>query len=219
MNVNDWFQTNPPLREGWSHPAACTRGRSLRLKVILFSRFHWRSIPKEEDDLIQPLTLKVSRGKVIGGRWSYSAAYTKGRSLRKMMILSSRLHWRSIRKRWSYSAACTEGQLEKGDLIQPLVLKVNQKKVILFSRLHWRSIRTGDLIQPLALKVDPWGGRWSYSAAYTEGQLEKGDLIQPFALKVDPWGEMWSYSATYAEGRYLGKKVILFSRLHWRSIH
>jgi len=95
---------------------------------------------KEEGNLIQPLKLKVDPWG--GKRWSYSAAYTEGRSLRrKVVILYSRLYWRSIPK-------------EDGDLIQPLALKFGRKKVILFSRLHWRSIRR----------------RWSYLAAYTEGR-------------------------------------------------
>jgi len=162
--------------------------------MILFSRLYWRLIPKEE-----------------WKRWSCSAACTEGRSMRRKVILFSRLHWRLI-------------LVEEDDLTQPLTLKVNRKKVILFSRLHlrlihwrvnvilfsrlrWRSIleEKGDLIQPLTLKVDPLKG--------------KCDLIQPLTLKVNPLGERWSYSAAYAEGWYLGKKVILFSRLHWRSIH
>jgi len=140
--------------------------QSLTGETISTKCLHWGEV-----DHIQPLALEVDQKKV--------------------MILFSRLHWRSIHweEKWSYSAAWTEGQSEKGDLIQPF-----------------------------ALKVDPWGRRWSYSAAYIEGQSEKGDLIQPLALKVNPWRERWSYSAACTEGRSLRVKVILFSRLIWRLI-
>jgi len=213
----------PPLKGGWSYPAACTGGRSEegddliqpftlkvdslgrknvliqplalevnRKKVILFNRSHWRSILEEEGDLIQPLTLKVNRKKVIlfnrlrwksileeegdlihpltlkvnpwGRMWSYSAAYTKGQSLRRKVILFSRLRWRSIPE-------------EEGDLIQPLALKVDQKKVILFSRLNWRSIH-------LERKVILFSHlRWRSIPE------EEGDLIRPLALKVDSLGK------------------------------
>jgi len=174
--------------------------------MILFSRFHWRSIHEEE-----------------GWRWYYSAAYTEDRSLgrnvilfsrlhwrsipeenddliqslalkvnQKKVILFSRLHWRSIRRRWSYSAACTEGRSEKGDFIQPFALKVDQKKVILFSRLHWRSIpeENDDLIQPLTLKFNRKNVMILFSRLrWRSIPRQEGDLIQPPALKVDSLGK------------------------------
>jgi len=119
----------------WSYSAVRTEGRSLRKKMILFSRLHWRS---------------------IGKRWSYSTAYAEGRYLSKKVILFSRLHWRSIRKRWSYSTAYVEGQSLR---------------------------RKGDLIQPLTLKVDTWGRRWSYSASCTEGQSLRKKDVWPITTK------------------------------------
>jgi len=118
----------PPLREGWSYPAACIGGRSQRIKVILFSRLYWSSILEGEGDLIQP--------------------HIEGRSLRLKVILFSRLHWRSIPK--------DKGDLIQ-PLILKVDPWGGRKKVILFSRLHWRSIPEveSDLIQPLTLKVDP----------------------------------------------------------------
>jgi len=117
---------------------------------------HWGEV-----DHIQPLALKVDQKKV--------------------MILFSRLHWRSIGKRWSYSAACTEGWSLRKDMI-------------LFSCLHWRL--TGKRWSYSAARTEGrFNGKekWSYSAACTEGRSEKGDLIQPLTLKVDtlkvnPWG-------------------------------
>jgi len=165
------------VRQNGSDFCQSLTGETIRTKCL-----HWGEV-----DHIQPLALEVDRKKVM---ILFSRLHWRSIHWEEKMILFSRLHWRSIGKRWSYSAVRTEGWSLR-------------KKMILFSRLHWRSI----------------GKRWSYSTAYAESQSlrrkvilfsrlrwrsipeEQGDLIQPLTLKVDTWGRRWSYSAAYTEGQ------------------